>query len=1025
MKRDGYAAGLYEEVHTSAVEAAFAQQIMVVPEFAPIPEGEIPAVLGRHVAAVVARVLDGQTAPDQQQYVNDVLRTCGTEQDVLLALDRLIRVRKSDPLRARDYRRPHTPLSETALLTNSRGEPSLSFELKTELVSADGVDLLCAFIRFAGIRVIKDQLLELREHGVPLRVITTTYQGVTERRALDLLVREVGAEVKVCYDDRSTRLHAKAWLLKRDSGYDTGYVGSSNLSQSALVDGLEWNVRISAVATPNLVRKFEATFETYWNDPAFETYDADTDGARFDAAVTAQGNAGRVTISGLEVRARPYQELMLEALASERVMRDRHRNLLVAATGTGKTVVAALDYRNLSTTAGRRPSLLFVAHRKEILEQALRTYREVMGDGSFGELYVDGRRPSEWRHVFASVQSLSSAVVREMQPELFEIVVIDEFHHAAAMSYRALLDHLRPLELLGLTATPERSDGFDVREFFDGRAAYELRLWDALDQDLLCPFHYYGIADNTDLSSLTWRRGGYAVEELEKVYTSDDARTRLVIAALKDRVTDPGSMRAVGFCVSVAHAEYMARSFSAAGFEARAITGGTPREERNGSLRSLGEGRVQVVFTVDVFNEGVDIPALDTILMLRPTESATLFQQQLGRGLRRTEGKAVLTVLDFIGQQRKEFRFANRYRTLVGGTGKSVERQIDEGFGYLPSGSQIVLDRVSREIVLGNIRTALRQSQFEQVRELQNLGDVGLSEYLAKSERELVDVYSRGSSWTDLRRKSGFAIRSAGSDDRSLMSRLWRLTCVDDPERSHYYSLLTRTDGPSEADLDERGIKYARMLLAVLWPGWGGLTDVDDGLRQLRGQGAVAEEIRELLAFTAQSSRRVAEPLAGVLGVTPLFTHATYHREEILIAMGWAKPGGRSPKGHATGVVWVPEIQTDAFFVTLRKEAEDFSPQTLYRDYPISLNQFHWESQNSTSVDSAVGQRYINHAERGTNVLLFTRLTRANELGSAPYLCLGNGLYVSHRGDRPISLTWKLQRPMPADVLMEASVVAS
>lgn len=215
------------------------------------------------------------------------------------------------------------------------------------------------------------------------------------------------------------------------------------------------------------------------------------------------------------------------------------------------------------------------------------------------------------------------------------------------------------------------------------------------------------------------------------------------------------------------------------------------------------------------------------------------------------------------------------------------------------------------------------------------------------------------------------------------------------------------------------------MLLAIFWPGWGGLSNVDDGLGKLRRQVHVANEIRELLAVTAETSRRVAEPLAGALGSIPLFTHATYHREEILVALGWAQPGGRSPQGHATGVVWVPEVATDAFFVTLRKEASDFSPQTLYRDYPVSLTQFHWESQNSTSIDSAAGKRYINHVESGTSILLFTRLTKADELGSAPYLCLGLGSYVSHRGERPISLMWKLARPMPADVFMEASVVAS
>ena len=1022
------ALGLYESVHTTEVERRFARGLGLDPHYEPIPKSDVPAVLARHVSAVVERALVGKEADVQQTTANEILAKYGTEADIVVELDRLVSLHREGEFRGREYRRPHTPLSETTLLTNSPGEPSLSFELKTELVSADQVDLLCAFIRFAGVRVIKEQLAELRAHDIPLRIITTTYRGVTERRALDLLVRELGAQVKVSYDTNSTRLHAKAWLIRRDSGYDTGFIGSSNLSRTALLDGLEWNVRISSVATPSLIRKFEATFETYWNDPSFEDYDPDRDGDRFDAAVQrASGDSSAPLISGLEVHPRPHQLLMLEALAAERILHDRHRNLLIAATGTGKTVVAALDYRNLCEESGKRPTLLFIAHRKEILQQALRTYREVLSDGSFGELMMGGQQPSAWKHVFASVQSLSAAKIRDLPVDAYEVVVIDEFHHAAAPSYQALLDHLMPEELLGLTATPERTDGFDVRSFFDGRSAYELRLWDALDQDLLCPFHYYGVADNVDLSRLEWRRGGYAVEGLDQVYTGNDARARLILNAIDDRVADPARMRALGFCVSVAHAEYMAAVFSKAGIAAVSVTGATPSEDRSAALQGLREGTVRVIFTVDVFNEGVDVPSLDTILLLRPTESATLFQQQLGRGLRRADGKALLTVLDFIGQQRREFRFADKFRVLTGSPTREVERQVDEGFGYLPSGAQIVLDDVSRAIVLANIKQSLRGARAEQVRELRALGDVGLAEYLRKTERSLSDVYARANSWTDMRRAAGLETLLGTDEETALLKKLWRLTFVDDPERAHFYSMCATPDGTALDEMGERGRIYASMLLAVLWPSWTGLHSVQDGVDRLRANPAVCAEIRELVTHTTESTRKLTSPLGGNLTNVPLYAHATYHREEVLIATGWAAftESGRSPKGHATGVVWIPEIKTDAFFVTLRKEEADFSPQTMYRDYAISLNRFHWESQNNTAIESTVGQRYVNHADQGTDILIFTRLTRSNDIGASPYLCLGRARHVEHRGTRPIAFTWELDRAMPADTFMEASVVAS
>ncbi|QIK84801.1 DUF3427 domain-containing protein [Sanguibacter sp. HDW7] len=1019
--------GLYEEVHTGAVEREFARALGISPQFRPIPEGDVPAVLARHVASVVERRLTGLTAEQQTAIANEALAAYGSEDDVLVALEQLVAVNSTDSYRARLLTPPLTPLSQTALLTNAPGEPSLGHELRSELTSADSVDLLCAFVKFTGIRIIKEQLEQLRDHGIPLRVITTTYMGATDRRALDVLVRELGASVKVSYERDSTRLHAKAWLLKRASGYDTAIIGSSNLSKAALVDGLEWNIRASSVATPALIRKFEATFETYWNDPSFESYDPDVDAEKFDLAIQRASGNSSIVLSGLEVHPRPYQSIMLEALAAERALHDRHRNLLVAATGTGKTVVAALDYKSLCEGQTQRPTLLFVAHRREILQQSLRTFREVLGDPSFGELMVDGIRPSQKRHVFASIQSLAAAL--DLMPaDAFDVVIVDEFHHAAAPSYRTLLEELEPKELLGLTATPERTDGFDVRSLFGDRAAYELRLWDALDQDLLCPFHYYGIADDVDLSRVEWKRGGYAVADLDRVYTGNDARSRLVLRALADRVADPTQMRAIGFCVSVAHAAYMTSVFTSHGIVARTVVGDTPREERAQALNDLRDGAVQIIFTVDVFNEGVDVPSLDTVLLLRPTESATLFQQQLGRGLRRSDGKALLTVLDFIGQQHREFRFVDKFRAMASGTAADIERQVDEGFGYLPSGSQIALDHVSRQIILDNIKSAVRGALSTLAREIKSAGDVDLADYLAEYDRSVTDIYSGGRSWTSLRRRAEIETSTVTEDEPSLLSKMWRFAHVDDPERAAAYRLCATPGGTDYDHMTGRQQLYAAMLVGQLWPGWRGVTTVAEGIERLRATPIVADELRQLIAYTSESARRLTAPLERGLEGVPLFTHATYTRDEILIATRWAelRTGGRTTTGSATGVLWVDEIKTDLFFVTLQKDQKEFSPQTMYRDFPISQDLFHWESQNRTAIESAVGQRYVNHASLGTRVVIFTRLTKNSDLGqAATYVCLGTVSHVDHRGSRPISITWKLDRAMPASILGAANVVGA
>ena len=713
---------------------------------------------------------------------------------------------------------------------------------------------------------------------------------------------------------------------------------------------------------------------------------------------------------------------MLDRLQVEREVHNRHRNLVVSATGTGKTVVAALDYERLIEQQDR--SLLFVAHRQEILEQSLRTYREVLADGAFGELYVGGQRPERWRHVFASVQSLAAGdTVSSLSPDHFDVVVIDEFHHAEAATYRRLLEHFTPVELLGLTATPERTDGLDVRHFFGGRTAVELRLWDALEADLLVPFHYFGVADPVDLSQLTWRRGDYDVAELESVYTADDARVRVVLRQLRDKVVDTSRMRALGFCVSVAHARFMAARFTAAGLRALAVSGDSPRAEREHALRALRAGEVCVLFAVDLFNEGLDVPDVDTLILLRPTQSATVFLQQLGRGLRRTPTKPVLTVLDLVGQQNRNFRFDLRYRALTGASRASLIRQLEEGFSYLPSGCEVVLDPVAQRTILDNVKRQLTLTRPQLVEELRSHGDLDLQSWLSESGRELSDVYRSQRSWTDLRRQAGWPTADAGPQEEQLLRRVQAFAHVDDPERADAYErLVTR---PTTFDrLNEREQRFARMLWFSLWPDCGALSSYQEGFDLLWAHPAIRDEIRQLLRVSLDATEHVARPLlAGPVECT-LYTHAHYSREEILAALDYAS-FQRKPSVFVAGVVWSPEMNSDAFFVTLHKTEREYSPTTMYRDYALSPELFHWESQNAADVDSRTGKRYLRHREQGTDVLLLTRQTRKNTWGGPqPFFCLGTADYVSHSGTRPIAITWHLRTPMPQDEFRAASVVA-
>ena len=903
--------------------------------------------------------------------------------------------------------RPLTPLRDTVLMTNARDQPTVGREIVAEIESADRIDLVLAFIRWTGVR---DLLAALRRHteaGRTLRVITTTYTGSTELRALQALV-DVGAQVKVSYDTASTRLHAKAWCFHRATGFSTVYIGSSNLTFSAQVTGREWNVRASEHRNPDLIETFDRVFETYWADPHFEPFDAD----RF-ATATAREVVDSIA-TPFTIEPYPFQRQILEQIEVER-RRGRNHNLIVAATGTGKTVVAALDYRRLRGQLGRS-RLLFVAHRKEILERSRTTFRHVLQDGSFGELWVGGERPQRWEHVFASIQSLSAGDLTALDPEQFDVVIVDEFHHAAASTYTALLDHLRPGHLVGLTATPERTDSLDILRWFDGRMAVELRLWDALEQDLLSPFHYYGIHDGTDLSQVTWRAGRYVDAELTNVYTGDDLWIGKVLAAVRDKVGNPQAMRALGFGVSIAHCEFLANRFNRAGITARAVSANSSPGDRENALRALASGDVQILFSVDLFNEGIDVPAIDVVLMLRPTESATVFLQQLGRGLRRSDGKDVLTVLDFVGHQTKAFRFDLRYRRMLGRTRREIERDVDEDFPYLPAGCQVQLDPVAKKIVLDNIRTALPTRWPERVRELRELGDVSLAAYLDATGLERDDVYQGGHYFTEMRRAAGVLPSAAPDSEVRLGPAFGRILHVDDLDRiDAYTSLLGAQELIAERDLDERRARQLHgLLLTLLAPKKGKFTSLEEATRYLWSHDVLRSELLELLTLLDDQVHHLHGPL-GLLQPVPLQVHATYTREEALAGFGASTV--TAPLPLQTGVYWHEPSQTDLFFVTLQKTEKHYSPTTRYRDYAISDRLFHWESQSTTAAASVVGQRYINHEKRGTNVVLFVRASRTDINGrTRPYFCAGRARYVEHRSERPMQITWELHDPLPGDI---------
>lgn len=1045
--------GLYEDVVSSALSAALQalrgeQTTVSTTALAGEASTEL---LARTVDQAVRLVLDAQTGEHaiekrlalvnallrvvQEHAPRDAFRPGETtlQPEVLLALRRAHALGEAEV-----PPRPHTGLARSELFVNAERHGVVQ-ELLSEIPSADRIDLLCAFIKWSGFVKFRDALARHCKAGKRLRVLTTTYLGATDARALDELVR-IGAEVRVSYEETPTRLHAKAWLFHRKTGLDTAYVGSSNLSRSALTDGIEWNVRVTAADLPHVVEKFEAVFRRYWDDPSagfVPHQDDDSSRDRLRDALkrarlgTRGGPAPDQPLRILEVEPRDFQRQILADLAVARRHRGQTQNLVVAATGTGKTVVAAFDYARLRADPQfRADTLLFVAHREDILQQSRQVFREILRLPDFGELFVGGKRPLEGRHVFASIQSLTEVMAkRPPPPDAYSMVIVDEVHHAAATTYRALLDHLKPSLLLGLTATPERSDDapggtLRIEDYFPRPWASELRVWDAIDRQILVPFNYFAINDGMNLREVHWRRGRYDTAELSALYERNviDGRrvwVQSIARAVRDYVRDARDMRALAFCVDKAHARLAAREMEVAlGVRCVAVTSDDPYEVRRAHLDALESGaedRPRVLCVVDLLNEGVDLPTVDTILLLRPTESATLFLQQLGRGLRRVNGKDCLTVLDFIGLQHEGFRFDLRYQALLGLRRGELDRAIRHGFPRLPSGCSFQLAEQPREQVLAALKRSLRLTRSDLHTRFDPSADASLSlaDFLTREGIELEDLYRDGRTWTSLRRAAGLPLPAPTDDEEKQgLENLSRFLLIDDPWRLRIAEQLV-SDSPWEPP-NEPTRRLAQMLVLILYGlDWG--SELAASLQRLRTHASLRAELRELVPLLRARSRVVPASASSekLPPEVPLHLHGRYLTEEILAAFD-----KRSKEGKfyvpAAGVV--PHGTYDFLLVTIDKSGKTRLPHLQYEDYALSPVLFHWQSQAATTVDSAAGKRHLNPQ---VVPLLFVREVAKDERGLAVgYRFLGAVKLEEHRGERPISIVYRLvDGAMPAEVL--------
>ncbi|MDO5558300.1 MAG: DUF3427 domain-containing protein [Oscillospiraceae bacterium] len=1029
--------GLYEQVISKALSDEISNDRENITSTSKIDTAEAPLILSKYISQVVMRGLRQVSCDDisdqlalANRIVAAVCEATGDDEFDSMNVDEraeqlMAVINRRNNIAAVTGRlnviRPETSLSSSSLFTGAVHEPSMMTELKKEIISADRIDMLVSFIKWSGLRLIMDELKDFTDRGGKLRVISTTYLGATNLKAIEELRALTGAQIKISYDTDRTRLHAKSYVFYRNTGFTTAYIGSSNLSDAALSSGLEWNLKITAQDLPDTIKKINATFESYWESSDFSVYTtADKD--RLAAALSSQKNTGGVNCGyNFDIRPFSYQQEILDRLMAEREVRGHYKNLIVAATGTGKTVISAFDYRRFRRMNPGKPNrLLFVAHREEILRQSLKCFRGILRDADFGELFVGSSAPKSPDNLFISVQTLNSrALCEHTDEDFYDFIIVDEFHHAAAPTYKQLLSYYKPKILLGLTATPERMDSKDVLGYFDDRIAAEIRLPEAIDRKLLCPFQYFGVADEVDLSDVKWSRGGYDISQLSDIYTGNDIRCMLIIKQLYKYVTDINYVTGLGFCVSKEHAAYMAKRFNESGIPSCCLTSDNTRDERHSAKSRLVSGEVKFIFTVDLYNEGVDIPEINTVLFLRPTESLTVFLQQLGRGLRLSEGKECLTVLDFIGQANKKYSFEQKFAALMSDTRRSVQSEIKIGFPSLPKGCYIKLEKVAEEYILENIRNSIgcknaivnRLASFEEDSGL----PLNLKNFVSYYHIDLSVIYATKKSFARLCVIAGVRKDFTEPLEDTVTRAFARMISIDSQRWINFIlENLPDVSNRKCEDYSECEIRMWQMLQFTVWQKSYTdcrFSDLLDGFRQLAGSPVMMDEVLSVLRFNYNRIDFVTQSVD--LGFDcPLDLHCTYTRDQILAAFDFYKPSTVRE-----GVKYLPDKKTDILFVTLNKSDKDYSPTTMYNDYSISDTLFHWQSQSGISPESATGQRYINHRKTGDRELIFVREYKNNRLGAQAYTFLGKAEFVSSTGSKPMNVVWRLEKGIPAKYL--------
>ncbi|WP_396136408.1 DEAD/DEAH box helicase [Clostridium sp. SHJSY1] len=930
-------------------------------------------------------------------------------------------------------------LINNKLIVNDENRNLLN-ELKKCLSECEKFYFSVAFINFSGLQLLLDSFKKVEERGASGKIVTSTYLNFTEPKALERIRKFNNIDLKVFIADKNKGFHTKAYIFENKEEYKI-IIGSSNITQRALKSNIEWNVKVISKKDDSFTREVLEEYLNIWETTNLVDDEFLNRYSSFLKEIKKSKSNNTLEFSDYEIISpNDMQKRAIENLNRLRASGEK-RALVIAATGTGKTYMSAFDVMNYNPN-----KILFIVHREEILRTAEKTFKRlVKNKNKTTGLLTGSSKEFSSDYLFSTIQSINNNLESFKRDE-FDYIIIDEAHHAASPSYEKIIDYFSPKFLLGMTATPERCDSGDIFQVFNNNVALEVRLREALELDLVIPFHYFGITDvdGIDLSDVKIND----VDEIVKRLKVNE-RVDFIIEKMNFYGYDGENLKCVGFCASIEHAEYMADEFNKRGINSIALTGKNSADERENYIKKLesDEDDLEVIFTVDIFNEGVDIPAINLVLMLRPTSSPIIFIQQLGRGLRKHKDKTFLTVLDFIGNHKKAFLIAIALNGSRFYDKDSIKVAVATAFGNIPGCTNIQMDRIVQERILEQ----LNEENFNTMRYLKeeymefkkmNGGKVPyfLMDYMKyegapnplkflnkeKTYTNFVAKVENDDELKTLLEEDGFFKILKELTDKLPIKRPYEFSIV---RYLLNHENINLTQAKNEIlkyidNIDEESIVHSFQCLNQNYYDSAQVKNnikcfdlIDDTLNSTWDFKKVVYDkkykkyIEDIINYGLISyEKRFGNEYYGV----PFFKlYEQYRMVDAALLSNYTKI-------HSSfrGSGLITNGNEYFIFVDLHKE-EGIKESINYKDKFIDKKYFQWQSPNSTSQSSERGKNIISNVDRNINLHIFIRKYKEIDGVVEPYIYIGKGDAVEFEGEKPITVKMKLKNEVPTSIYTE------